>query len=331
MLSNKQKLSIAYKSLITKTKSISSKDIIDACHVTKINYPVRIHEIKICKCKRIQTKILSLKLNINQQIIYIIEKLWNDEIYKKFPNFIYISDKINDLDHNNADKILNFLFEESAYMRRYIYEYFNKYEWSKDLSILVRKNVLNMSTICFCNDNLLVDKMMCNSGFIIIGTKEQMQIISHCFNKYVKKTEISKVCIIKIGNISKLNKKYINHNIELFIKSSEIKLINKSFYTLLGLQSKKYLSNPQILTYSFPFGKREWYNNMIETSLECAKRELYEEFNLQFSKKIWDYSNSTNGPKHIHSPGSNLYFLHLPMELSIWYHKNSDTIYLEKK
>lgn len=72
-------------------------------------------------------------------------------------------------------------------------------------------------------------------------------------------------------------------------------------------------------------------SNSVETSFGCAKRELYEEFNIQFSNKIWEYDMKISGPKQIHKPGLMLYFLYLPSDLTVWYHKHSDTIYLDNK
>jgi hypothetical protein len=300
--------------------------------ITKINYPVRIHSAQTCRCKRIQNKLDALKIKKGQKIIYIIEKIWNDDDFKDFPNYIYIMDNADNTRNDKfleANRVLNLLFNDLTNSRKYVVDYFKKYQWSKKTSIRARNIVRNMMTVCFCNNNLMLNDMTCNAGFILIGTKNHMETISHSFNKYVHKTEFSKICMVKIENITNLEKENIGHNIDVFQKSTEIKLLDPSLYTLVGIQSNNYLSDPQIMTYSFPFGKREWFGDAIENSFECAKRELYEEFNLQFSDKIWTYSNSVKGPQYIHYPGFKLYFLYLPEETTIWYHRRSDTICLD--
>lgn len=291
-----------------------------------INYPVRVHKGKFCNCKRIQKKMFLTKLKPEQKIVYIIEKIWHNDYNKRFPNLILITDNTNDEKNTNADMILHTLFQKSLTSRNYIKKYFKKYEWSFEESITIRSLVRKMSTICFCRDDLLVDKTTCNSGFIIIGNEEQMKKISHCFNKYCQKTEYCELFIIKIANINMIDIKQMGYNLKIFLNSNELKLLDPYLYTLVGKENIP--SDLNNITYSFTFGKREWFYGLEETSMECARRELYEEFNIQFSTNLWIQSQ-TNHPKYIYRPGTMLYFIHLPEHTCIGYHKESDTIYLD--
>ncbi|AYV85436.1 MAG: putative divergent NUDIX hydrolase [Satyrvirus sp.] len=299
-----------------------------SCSV-KIDYPIRIHYPDKCTCKRIRRRILKYNI-ITTKIICIIEKIWDDEISNGSPKFICVikgSDEHTD-NKKVVDQIIKNMFKDTNTYesRKYIMCYFKKYDWSKRKSIKIRKMVREITSICFCNDQLLVDMTTCNSGFIIIGDEHQTKCISQCFNENVTKTEFSKLFFVKIGNMFKIDRSTMGFLTQIFMDSNETKSLDKNLYTIVGLESEE---NTNKTTYSISFGKREWYEDNEETSFECAKRELYEEFNIQFSKILYHRSCKKPNPQYIHCPGIMIYFLYLDENTGISYHKKSDTIYLE--
>ncbi|MEM3062536.1 MAG: hypothetical protein QW303_03180, partial [Nitrososphaerota archaeon] len=180
--------------------------------------------------------------------------------------------------------------------------------------------------ICFCRYILTSDKMHCNSGFAIIGSKKRVELISHCFNKYVIHSgEYNRLCIIKLSNIRNIKSDMMEYNLNFFVESDVTQFIGMDSYILVGLGMKK---NGKPF-YSLSFGKREWYPDISESSFECAKRELYEEFNIQFSMELYQKSCSIGKPVYIYKPGSIVYFLYLDDETTVFYHHKSDTIYLD--
>lgn len=298
-----------------------------------IDYPVRIHWMQNCTCKKVKSKLEILKIKPKVRIAYVLTKLWDDEKYKNLPNFIHISVNECDYDDKNAKLILKKLFTSSLESRNYVIEYFRKYIWSEEKSVRIRKIVNKMTSVCFCLNNLTINESTCNAGFAVIGSKSDLLLISHCFNKYVKKTEFDEMSTIKVSDLHHCQDK-MAYNLKIFYHNKSHKIIGNdmvNFYTLLGKTSHEYLDKNEEKSYSLAFGKREWCANNLETSFECAKRELYEEFNIQFSSTIWDFSESLNLPKKIHKSGFLLYFLYLPYNLSVKYHKNSDTILLDIK
>lgn len=68
------------------------------------------------------------------------------------------------------------IFEKSIKDRDYVKDYFLRYKWSSKKSYHIE-----ILPICFCMNNILIDKSTCNSGFTIIGSKEKLNRISHCF------------------------------------------------------------------------------------------------------------------------------------------------------
>lgn len=297
-------------------------------NIMKVNYSVRIHKMDMCKCVRIRKRIAQTKIKRGQKVVYAVEKLWKNSDHTQFPDIILITDSVIDEKNSSAHIALHFLFSDSVSARNLVNTYFRKYKWSFRKSVQVRSIVKQMMTICFCRNDLLVDKTTCNAGFIIVGTEPQMKSISHCFNRYCSKTEFLKAYIIQLSNIHLISKQQMQYNITIFSKSKEIKMLDSSYYTLVGEENH---SDPQnrFSMFSFPFGKREWFSGTNESSLECAKRELFEELNIQFSQNIWTHSQKTNWPKYIYQPGIILFFLYLSPNTSIKYHDESDTIYLD--
>ncbi len=323
---------------ITKTKNIiepnNLKNIIDI----NIDYSVKIHDISTCKCEKIKNACSHIKINSTKEIVYIIEKIWDDNKHRRKPrNLFIVSEKNNII---SKVSLLERIFEKHLVIRKMIHNYFTKYEWSQEISKEIRKIVNNMTSICFCRFELLPNEATCNAGIVIIGDNSKLTSISHCFNKYAKKTEFNSLVVAKLGNLATIPKKNQSHNLREFLDSSETSQLSDSLHTIIGILSpvldnhinyhtnnnQKNDNEPQ---FSFSFGKREWYPNELETSFTCAKREFFEEFNIQFSQKILSYSTNIQNPQKIYRPGFMLYFLYLPTDSSVIYYKDSDTIYLD--
>lgn len=340
---------------------VASINLFDS-KLMSINYPVRLHNGSNCVCdNKIIHKISHLKKQNNISIIYIIEKIWNDEIYKKFPRYVYIIGKkisedkknINVIDKiwndklqnnfssviyvmgknifKNANEILISLFHETIPLRRIIMNYFKNYKWCEIKSKEIRSIINKINTICFCQSISKPVKYIYNSGFIIIGNKTQIDFISHFFNTYIKPKSIRfddeyiKLCSLKLANIKTLEPNSMGFNLKLFAKSSELHQINPELYTVVGLESQFYKKNKEI-KYSFSFGKREWNDEYEETQFECAVRELYEEFNIQFSPNI--YTENTTQPNIFPLTKGIMFILYLSEKTNVKFHKNSETIYL---
>lgn len=293
---------------------------------TIINYSVRIHDLNLCACNRIISIISNVKVKKNEKIVYVIERLWHDQ--KDMPRMIYIKEKKSEHCDEDAYSILKTLFEKSNENRQYVREYFLKYEWSFKKSCQIRDLVKKMPSICFCMKNILVNKSTCNSGFAIIGSKEKLSMISHCFNKYCHKTEIYRIFLVQISNLALLSNEEMGYSLSIFYKSKEFKTLDQSLYLLVGLQLDDFVNHSKKI-FTLPFGKREWFSDTIESSFECAKRELYEEFNLQFSHNVWKQSCKLKTSPQIYYPGTMIYPLHIIDAISIKYHFKSDTIYLD--
>ncbi len=301
-------------------------------NIRSINYPVRIHWTVNCKCMRILTPLTENITHNHEYIICVLEKIWiNKSRANRFRGFTCIKENKNNTENFSS---LVMLFSSTMESRRTILNYFKNYCWLPHQSIKVRQMIHDINSVCFCRDSLVINKMTCNAGFVIIGNQIQMEKISHCFNKYIKKTEFSSACYIKLDNIKNINRKEMDHTLVKFNDSTEYHKLrnNSSLYTLLGVQTCWDLESSDIkkTIYGFPFGKREWCDDLIESSFDCAKRELYEEFNIQFSQSLWDHNTSLKMPKYVHMPGFILYMLYLSNDILIGYHNQSNTIYLDK-
>ncbi len=310
---------------INKMTTINSKKDVyvykKSANYSKINYPVRIHDISNCKCTQISKRIKYLKCD-NKNVAYVIEKMWNDEKYKIYPRYVFIFIDCK-FDHS-PDDILKYLLHDNISDRNIIMDYFREYIWSSNKSTIIRSLTKNINTICYCRDSLLINKFTSNSGFVLLGNADQINIISHTFNKYVTRTEFNKLHKISLNDLSNINTSNKNHTIDLLINSNEYQTIkNKNLYTLVGQ-----LSNSDDIKYSFSFGKREWNENKEENSFHCAKRELYEEFNIQFSNILYNKSTSMDLPKYAYQPGTILFLLYLPEDTKVNYHIPSETIYI---
>ena len=297
--------------------------------VPLIDYPVRIHYISTCCCTRIRSKLGTIKLQEGEEITHVVEKIWDDAEYRSKPKYIYLT-QFHGIVEDEVVQVFNHFFRDSNDARKFVNEYFHKYNWIPSQSIEIRKNVNKLTSICHCVNNLMVDMTTCNAGFIIIGSNNQTKYIANFFNKNVTKTEFSEMSRFKLSALQNIEARKIGYSLQKFMHSREYHLLKKNnkYYTLTGLLSTTYLKGKDP-THNLPFGKREWCFDLNETSFECAKRELYEEFNVQFSLSVWKYSASNNMPSYIHSPGFILYFLYLPAKTFINYHSNSETIFID--
>lgn len=318
---------------------VARDSILKKAILPNINHSVRIHDLSICKCNRIKTHI---KNNLSCNVIYVIEKMWNDEENCDKPSKIFILGESNE-----KRLILDQIFKDDLIFRKKVHDYFREYEWSSSDSENMRKNIHNMTSICFCKSDLLLNEITSNATIVLLGDKTIMRFISHSFNKYVSKTEYSQLISASLNNLKQVPKNKRDHDIETFLNSTEIKELPELLHTIIGQKKKKVIrpyqqnnffmkngsnSNKSIdgeIMYSFSFGKREWFQDYPETSPECAKRELYEEFNIQLSKNIFKYNITITKPQKIYTPGSILYLVYIPPKSSIIYHKASDTIYLD--
>src|SRR5438105_2482388 len=82
-----------------------------------INYPVRIHSTKNCTCVRIKSNISMVRMEINEKIVFVVEKLFHDEKYKNCPSMVYVT-KDNDDNDFEAATALVFLFKTCVDMRK---------------------------------------------------------------------------------------------------------------------------------------------------------------------------------------------------------------------
>ena len=284
---------------------------IESENVKQISYSVKIHDMKTCHCKRITcNKFKSLH---GEVCLLALEKIHDKE------KLLYITGNPT----SNCEIILCNLFSDRLAVRHKISEYFRKYEWSESESCEMRKLLRGLPSICYCQCVTMSSPLTSNAGFVIIGNKQQMKTISHCFNKFVTPDEFMAVSIVKLSNIQLIKEELKSFNIIKLLESPAFAKLDQNAYTILGTDfEKKHM-------FSLPFGKREWYPNNAETSYECAKRELYEECNIQFSKKLLEFSKTLDKDQYIASSGSILYFVYLPSSAKIFYHNESETIYIE--
>jgi len=292
----------------------------------KINYPVRIHSYESCQCQRLIDKNATLSLTDDVSIVYVIEKIWDDCEYKHNPKLIYV---IKSKTSDDANDILKYLFSKQITLRKHIREYFDNYDWSETKSKIIRHKLKKMNTICFCQNNKMSNASTYNSGIIIIGDECHVTNLSNCFNKLEKKTEFANLCKIKIQDLSGIPENQREYTINMLLQDPEFFKLDQEKFTFVGkkIYSEQHLKDQTIL--SFSFGKKEWYPDNNETTFVCAKRELFEEFNIQFSEKIFLHGQSINQPQFIHNQGYVFHMIHLPKDISIKYYNSCDTIYID--
>ncbi|AEQ60719.1 putative divergent nudix hydrolase [Acanthamoeba polyphaga mimivirus] len=306
-----------------------NSDIQKICHKYHINYPVRLHTIR-CHCDKICSSIRRLDTNIRHSVVYTIEKMYPDKRYESYPNRIHICDTVRNSKIFDSKKFLGQLFGDDLYYKKFfVKEYFEKYS-DKHLHQTIRTRQLldEIPSVCMCNSfTQSVNNL--NAGIVLLGDKHQLEPISLIFNQRVRKTEFSELFVYNTKDIDNISHRNSNHTLKRLKESKKLNKLS-DYHTLLGNEINVF--NREIL--SFSFGKREWYVDHTETSFECAKRELFEEFNIQISSNIFKYNkklleSEPNKLKHIIDHESVLFFVYLPHILYVTYDVDSDTIFLD--
>lgn len=289
----------------------------------KINFNVKIHNMATCECRRIQNVCWYVNSkNININIVYVIERTWSD-YNTNYPKFIYIvreESVVNNDEYCVAQ--LRKLFAQTCHIRNDIYNYFKNYIWDNHKSKLIRKSLAVNKSIGYCFSDLKYNINKANAGLVLVGTFLQMQKIANIFNNHSRKTEFESIQSIRIGQINKC--KNTSFSLQILAKLCSDKIIDNKFYTLIGYD--KFRGE-----HTTSFGKREWYDTDTETSLICARRELYEELNIQISDNLLKKQDEINELKEYYIPheGIILYFVYLIKgRTKIEYYNDSDTIYL---
>lgn len=276
-----------------------------------IIYPMKIHKYSSCKCKRFK---------INDNAYYIIENLYYFNEFSDYPKFFYIKKG-----ENNANYFLSFLLNDTIQLRNDVRLYFLKNDINNS-SINIRENVkkLNNKSISYCMKYSKENEDTANGGFAIMGTKIQMDTIADIFNSYCEKTEISKILVYNINELHDIPKNMISYNLELFI--SNLKKNELETYIIIGELSKPKYDDNLISQYSLPFGKREFLSiKFPELSMQCGLRELFEEFNIQFSNNLIKSNKLT----YIYENYCIIYNIYLTPTTKIGYYKKCDIIYLD--
>ena len=285
-----------------------------------------------CKCAHIRGS--NLDRDTLRHVVYTIEKLYPDDKYRNYPQRIHICDKVYNNKIFDPEKFLCDMFgEDTYYKKHYVKEYFSNYKWSETSSVNVRKLLGKIPTICLggclttsSNRQKFDNK---NSGIILVGDKYQLSPISDIFNDCITKTEFVGLSVHGFDDLVNFKRSEYNHTIERVLKSGILSHIG-NYFTLLGSENNGF--NRERL--SFSFGKREYYYGYVEDSFECAKREFFEEYNIQISPAILDHSKNlskrdSTKPARISDSESVLFFIYLPPILFVEYHKESDTIYID--
>lgn len=294
-----------------------------------VDYPVRVHDYRTCECIIVKQAYRNelKRTNDNERIIYIVTKLYNDNNSRYKPKHIFVKQPIySDHEKDNIEKLQN-LFQPYMVKRDRIKQYFKSYQWSSLESMYIRQLVCEVPGICYCK----YGNKFRNSGIILFGLKHQLNQIASHFNKSVVKTEFSKLYVMDMKSLQ-LKARPWGHSYQYFMQSQEYKILleNSTYCTLVGLESETYMKGamPKL---DFSFGKREWSPDDSETSFDCAKRELFEEFNIQISHELMhDSRKHCSFPKRIMTDDSLSYLIYLPYEVVIQYYPESDTIYISK-
>lgn len=281
--------------------------------VPTINYPVRIHDIDTCKCQRIVSKIKNITVS-GARISKVIERITYSATEIKIM-FVVITTK-----KYKSDNCLENFFKDTVQSRDTICEYFQNEKLSFKTSTEIRKIINKIPTACYCFSDLSKDRLYSNAGIFLLCNYKQARTLSHIFNKYVQKAEFNQAQFGYVENLDKLQN--TTYNLSALTKHGQFKKINQlsGLCTVIGVNTEG--------KYDLAFGKREWSTGKSEDSVCCAKRELYEELNIQFSNKIWNYSQNLDLPKYAHRTGWTVYFVYLPHDTAIKYHPESETIYL---
>lgn len=279
-----------------------------------VNYHVRIHDLTECMCKNVVR--LFNKKNINN-FSYAIEKEWNDDHCKNQPRFILVP-------KNDTQNYMKQLFGENIRKKKSIMKYFRTNKWADNIACAIRTSIKNSIGMFMCTNTVRADPKMFNSGIILIGSKKQMEIISHMFNKNIGiNDEYDKLTICRVNSLPELLKTHeTSFNFRTAVKKIDMQYMTDDLYTLVGIES---FTNKL----SFSFGKREWSSTIPETSYDCAKRELFEEFHIQLSEKIYDLNSELVDVNCLRSDNINIFVTWLATDSVIRYYPRSKTIYID--
>ena len=291
------------------------------------NCPSKIHFLELCKCPSMQQILFCESLKNKKFIpVFVIKKKWKDECFKSIPDYVIIRDKepIDDkkrkLYIRGHHPEIARLYHKSLESRKRIFQYFSVYDWNPEESINIRNMINSHISISFCNAILKIGECQ-NAGIIVIGTKEDTEIIANLFNKkIIANNEITQlraysreslVAIFRTGNNE--------HSVDLFCFSQIFRDTSPNSYFLVGrsIDGK----------FTFSFGKREWEFFHEESAEQCALRELYEEYNMQICSKLYNQCKQTG--RFVTIPRkecSVLFQINLPKGVVVEYHMESKTI-----
>ena len=339
--------------------------------IIPIHYSVRLHDSSCkCQRVKDDKRGVVQRLENGEKVKYTVEKLWNDAELKSFHNYIHITDspgfhrkkKGSDADPfdcdltSSAEDILHRLLDYNSEKRAMVEAYFKEYTWSAEKAAIIRDIVTKMNTICFCASHLMKDHTTCNAGVMFVCSFDIAFFVANCYNKYAIKEEYVELMSAKISELHHTNPDRIGYNLKVVIESEELKDLRNpelNLYTIIGKESNfdysSQLKNPTVKTNAPPkkkqllslsFGKAEFYSKgkkggldvgSEESAESCARRELFEEFSIQYSPRIEAYSRSQPGVKQLNKKGLKIFIIRLPEECNIHMHMESRTIYIDVK
>lgn len=281
---------------------------------TQINYHTRLHEVGTCKCRNIARLFIDRDVSLFK---YVVEKEWDDAYCKNEPKYILVP-KDNFAGHITS------LFGENLGKKADVIKYFSTNEWSERRATEIRNKIFEARGTCMCTNTGSSNPRYFNSGMMLIGSKKQMEQISHLFNNFrCENNEYEKLSICKVTALPQLlGRCDTAFNFNIVAEKMEMNESLDSYYTLVGIES---FTN----RLSFSFGKREWTLNYVETSYNCAKRELFEEFHIQLSKNIYEFNKEFAEKNCLRKNNTNIFITWLPENVTIVYNSNSKTIYVD--
>ena len=282
--------------------------------IVPIDYHVRIHQLSSCVCKNISSLFGGEKNR--DKFTYVIEKEWNDDHCKDKPKYIFVP-------KNNVTEYMNKLFGQYISSKKLIWKYFKKNKWSSASAEIIRFKIDNSIGMFICTNTAEPVKKFFNGGIFLIGSKNQMENISHLFNKNrCTNDEYDRLTICRVNSLPDLMHTYeTSHSFSTVAKNIDMQNMTDDLYTIVGIES---FTNKL----SFSFGKREWLTKLSEDSYDCAKRELFEEFHIQLSKNIYQMNSGVIEKNCISKNNTNIFMIWLSQDSQPVYYRQSKTIYI---
>jgi hypothetical protein len=338
-----------------KQSKIHTYDIFQLQHdsiipVKTISCPVKIHVISTCTCSRILVQLDRPRLQ-GYNVIYILEKIWNDEEFKTCPKYVYVC-AMNSMDKPYAiplnDISLLTLFKTELSTRLDIYFYFRTSNVQNKR--LFRNEISKIKTTSFCfkyiQDSITNQPVIrSNAGMVLLGRQLALEKIASFFNSFIagengigqalsigaqmeKYSEFKELKVIPLSSIRGYSRR-ADHTIRLLLISPEYAMLCRppnDLYVLIGVCA-------QTTQYGFSFGKEEWFPYYCEGAHQCALRELFEEFHVMLynvdSVDISEYETIPKLPNCIDShDGSMLYLRYIPVDSDITYSLFDKTIHV---